>query len=147
MVFEKFVLLSAALAWFLAQGIKTIISLCQRTPCNWRQVLFGTGGMPSSHSAFVSALCVSIYASSGLTVSFLLALGFAVITIRDAVGVRQEVGHHARVLNQLITEQGLNIPPLPVKTGHKPIEVFVGIIVGCAAVLCVLEAPYLFSGL
>lgn len=135
-----------------------IISLCSLVFCQIIKVilfsikekklvlkaLFTTGGMPSSHTATVISLTVSLgliqYADNGtLDYSFAVALVFALIVIHDAMGVRLEASKHAKILNNLLkdedsqtrVEQGFGKKGiLKELLGHKPIEVVGGIIVG-----------------
>ncbi len=61
------------------------------------------GGMPSAHSAFVTALAVSVGLWSGFASDvFAVAAVFAVITIYDALRLRGAVAHHARLLKSLV---------------------------------------------
>jgi len=64
-----------------------------------------TGGMPSSHSATVAALCTSIGLSHGIGSSyFAIALVFGIIVVYDSAGVRRAAGRHAEILNELVKE-------------------------------------------
>jgi len=90
------------------------------------------GGMPSAHSAFVTALTVSIGLWNGFSSDlFAVACVFSIITIYDAVRLRGAVEHHARILDQLlkshpeITERDLNL-----RLGHTLAEIGVGIAAG-----------------
>lgn len=94
------------------------------------------GGMPSSHTA----LCVSISTVIGLVEGFssplfALSLMVSIIFIRDAVGIRWELGYHGRMLNKLIhllpKEDHHGFPKhLEERLGHTPIEALSGGIVG-----------------
>ncbi|MDE0227228.1 MAG: divergent PAP2 family protein [Spirochaetaceae bacterium] len=94
--------------------------------------LFSTGGMPSAHSAFVSALTVSVglvegWASAAFTVSVVLAA----IVVFDAIRLRRTVDHHSRVLHELIALLPDKRPAFdPPVVGHSTSEVVVGIVVG-----------------
>ena len=96
------------------------------------QRLFSTGGMPSAHSAFVSALTVSVglvegWASAAFTVSVVLAA----IVVFDAIRLRRTVDHHSRVLHELIALLPGKRPAFdPPVVGHSTSEVVVGIVVG-----------------
>jgi acid phosphatase family membrane protein YuiD len=99
------------------------------------QVLFSTGGMPSSHSALVTSLATATGIQYGFDSGyFAIASVLALIVMYDARGVRQESGQHARVLNQLVRElmSGHPITDRELKEllGHTTIEVFVGALVG-----------------
>lgn len=98
-------------------------------------VLFGTGGMPSSHSALVASLATATGIQYGFgSAYFAIASVLALIVMYDARGVRQESGQHARVINQIVRElfSGHTISDSELKEllGHTTIEVFVGALVG-----------------
>lgn len=100
-----------------------------------RSVFFGTGGMPSSHSAFVVAMAASIGTTEGLhSPIFAVALVFALVVMYDAAGVRRAAGKHAQVINTLMTRlKNIGITrdeKLKELLGHSPIEVFVGALWG-----------------
>lgn len=82
------------------------------------------GGMPSTHSALVSSISTIIYLDYGISPLFAVTLIFSLITIYDSMGVRYESGKQAKVLNDIIGSK------LNEKIGHKPIETFVGILIG-----------------
>lgn len=99
------------------------------------QVLFRTGGMPSSHSAMVTSLATVLGLQYGLgSPLFAVAVITALIVIYDARGVRHQSGQHARVLNQILRElfsgQPISEQELKELLGHTPTEVIVGSIVG-----------------
>lgn len=98
--------------------------------------------MPSSHSAMVSALAVSIGLSDGLdTTGFALAIFYGLVVIRDALGVRRAAGNQARAHNKLgeRLKERFDIDFEPVKEihGHKPLEVLIGVILGVCMALAV----------
>ena len=135
---EQFVILNAALAWLFAQAVKTVIELVRHRRLSLLAALTGSGGMPSSHTAFVTGLSTAIYQSNGISLVFILSLALAILTIRDALGVRNTVDQHARVLNQLLAAQGQ--PPLATNTGHEFGDVVGGLAVGLLTVLLVSQA-------
>ncbi len=92
----------------------------------------GAGGMPSSHSAVVTCLAIMIGKHQGFqSPIFALSGIFALITMYDAAGVRRAVGKQARILNDIINNQKLtNAEKLQEMTGHTPIQVLVGAIIG-----------------
>ena len=100
--------------------------------------LFSTGGMPSAHSAFVSALVVSIGLVEGWSsAAFTVAVVLAAIVVFDAVRLRRTVDHQSRALNELIALLPDKRPQFnPPVVGHSPAEVVVGMVVG--AVLAAL---------
>ncbi len=92
-----------------------------------------TGGMPSSHSATVSALCTSTAINFGVeSAHFAIALVFGIIVIYDATGVRRAAGRHAEILNELLEEfshlfeEAKRPKALKTLLGHTYPQVFVG---------------------
>lgn len=92
----------------------------------------GAGGMPSSHSAVVVSLATLIEKECGLSSPmFAISAVLALITMYDAAGVRRAVGKQAKVLNNIINNHNLtNAEKLQEMTGHTPIQVMAGAIVG-----------------
>lgn len=143
----NFPLISALAAILTAQVIKVPINLIV-TKEFVPGLVFGTGSMPSSHSAAVCALTTAIGITNGVSsVPFAIAFVFSIITMFDASGVRREAGEHAVLLNMLVKDfqtfrteasdwhnKGEYEKRAELKTllGHKPIEVFVGAITGIA---------------
>jgi acid phosphatase family membrane protein YuiD len=137
--FENPILLSCISSLFFAQLVKTIIHLLRIRRKNPRDTLetliWRTGGMPSSHSSMVAAMAASTAFYEGVDSNlFVITLIFALIIIRDALGVRRSSGIQAKVLNLLgrQTAEKLKIEFHPVKevTGHSPLEVAVGVLLG-----------------
>jgi len=100
-----------------------------------KALLLSTGGMPSSHSAFVVAMAASVGIAEGLhSPVFAVAMIFAIIVMYDAAGVRRAAGKHAEVINNLVERlQSIGITPaekLKELLGHSPIEVVGGAIWG-----------------
>lgn len=87
--------------------------------------LYGTGGFPSSHSAFVSCLTVSVYIVQGFSMLFVVCFVFSMIILRDAVGVRNEVGLIAAELNRIKKKQMYNE-----SAGHTLVEMIGGVFFG-----------------
>lgn len=91
-----------------------------------------TGGMPSAHSAFVTALSVSVGLWSGFTSDlFAVSCVFSIIVIYDSFRLRGAVQHHARVL-KMLTREHPDIPSEGIREnlGHTPLQMAVGVIVG-----------------
>ncbi|AEJ60740.1 acid phosphatase/vanadium-dependent haloperoxidase related protein [Spirochaeta thermophila DSM 6578] len=141
------VFLSGFLSWFCAQVIKLLVEALKRrrrfaSPL-LPVVLWKTGGMPSSHSALVTALATSIGFHDGADSSlFFLSVFYAAIIIRDAVGVRKAAGQQAQVLNRLGegVREKLGVEFTPVKEvthGHTFPEVGVGMVLGFSIALVV----------
>ncbi len=128
------VLFSALIAWTLAQILKVLIEFIILRKWNWA-LLFQAGGMPSSHSAMVSATSLSIGMLIGFdTGVFALSAVLAMIVIYDATGIRRQAGKQAILINNMIDEitKG-KIPPqdrLKEVLGHTPGEAFMGTLLG-----------------
>lgn len=124
----------AVFACASAQALKVLTEYAYTKKLD-RELLFGTGGMPSSHSALVVAMAASIGTVEGLgSPIFALSLIFAFIVMYDAAGVRRAAGKHAEVINDLVERlENLGIKPaerLKELLGHSPIEVLAGAIWG-----------------
>jgi hypothetical protein len=134
-VFNNHVLLIALGACLIAQVLKVIVSLIIHRKLDAR-VFVTTGGMPSAHSALVTALAFGVGYTMGWTSpDFAIATIFAVIVMYDAAGVRQAAGKQARILNQIMDElfqehPNFNEDRLKELLGHTPIQVIVGSILG-----------------
>jgi acid phosphatase family membrane protein YuiD len=104
------------------------------------KILVRTGGMPSSHSASVSALSTCVGLNEGFTSTlFAVTLFFSLIVMYDAAGLRRAAGKQAEILNRLVDH---HYPRQPVREerllellGHTPLEVLVGAVLGVAYAL------------
>jgi acid phosphatase family membrane protein YuiD len=136
-ILDNHVLLVALLACLIAQFLKVPIELIKNHKLNLRY-LVTTGGMPSSHSAFVGALATGVGQTLGWdSPEFAIAVIFAIIVMYDAAGVRQAAGKQARILNQIIDEffaedHQFNEARLKELLGHTPFQVVVGLGLGIA---------------
>lgn len=133
-LFSNNILWISILAWFIAQSLKVIITLITVRKLDIKRFV-GSGGMPSSHSAFVVSLAVSIGETQGYnSPMFALAATFAMIVMYDAAGVRRAAGKQAAVLNdilaQLQSKRGVSDKKLKELIGHTPIEVIIGALLG-----------------
>ena len=111
-------------AGFGAQLLKLIILFFRHKTLSWHDLVV-TGGMPSSHSAFVVALATSIYLQEGLSTSFVISLVLALIVLRDAFGVRRTVGMEGKQIERLLKLHKLK-SKFHYSLGHTPLEVAVG---------------------
>lgn len=136
-------LLTAILAWFVAQVMKTIIYAILNRKIRLERMV-GDGGMPSGHSATVSSLAmISLLMYGPGSYEFAISTLLAIIVCHDAMGVRRESGKHAVVLNEMIriyekifSEEELTDVELKEFVGHTPLQVVAGIAVGvCSALL------------
>ena len=136
------ILVSSVLAWFLAQVIKTLINFLSTKKFDPER-LFGSGGMPSSHSATVCALVTSVACIYGLdTYEFAMAAVFAIIVMYDAMNVRREAGRHAKWINLIATTLQPDVPlekKFKEYLGHTPLQVLMGSLLGIAIALAVLQ--------
>ena len=130
------ILISAVLGWTVAQFLKTVIDMVLNRSFNPERI-FGSGGMPSSHSATVCALTTASGMKYGVG-SFEFAVSFvlAMIVMYDAMGVRRETGKQAKLLNSVFFENILNLDgvflqeKLKEYVGHTPLQVAAGAILG-----------------
>ncbi len=151
-VLPNYPLWAALCAIIVAQLIKVPLYYLPNRTWNFRLFL-STGGMPSSHSAAVTALATAVLLEHGPNSSyFAIAVVFALIVMFDAAGIRRHAGEQAVVLNRLIddmnqlvkemknwsgqTEQ-VKRKKLKELLGHQPIEVLVGAIFGIGMALLI----------
>jgi acid phosphatase family membrane protein YuiD len=125
---------TTVVAWLVAQSIKVALGVFREKRFNFRWFV-GTGGMPSSHAAGVSALATSIGVSYGFdSALFAVSLVFALIVLFDAQGVRYSSGKQAEILNKMLDDiywqKRLDDKELKEFLGHTPVEVFAGIALG-----------------
>ena len=130
----------AVLSWTVAQTLKVLISLGLEKHLDWKR-LWGMGGMPSSHTAFVFSLALMIALRDGVASSqFALAFALAAVVIYDAMGVRAETGRQSEVINKIVQEVLVEGKPITEKqlkelVGHTPLEVAAGVLVGVVVTL------------
>lgn len=139
---NNFPLICAGTAWFTAQIIKVFTGIFRVRKFSVTALLFGNGGMPSSHSAAVCALAAACALSFGVGSGyFAIAFLFAIIVMGDAAGVRRETGEQAKIINRLVKdlfvphnqeEVKSDLKELKELVGHTPLQVFVGALVGVA---------------
>lgn len=127
------VLMNAMIAWICAQTIKAVIYTAINKKFELSR-LFGDGGMPSGHSATVASAAVTSAIYYGLSsFQFAFTAILAIIVMHDAMGVRQETGKQAKLLNKLINSMGDALASeenLKELIGHTPTQVFVGCALG-----------------
>ncbi len=121
-------------AWFLAQTIKLTAHFVTTRKINI-SYLMSTGGMPSAHSAMVSALATSVGFTSGINSPlFAVTLAFAAVVMFDAQSVRRAAGMQAALLNQILdelfTDHHLSQQKLKELLGHTRVEVGFGMTIG-----------------
>ncbi len=127
----------AAVSWFAAQVIKTIIHLILSKEFVLERMV-GSGGMPSSHSSTVCSLATATCMEFGAgSFEFAIAAVFAIIVMYDARGVRRETGIQAQLLNDMLKvfeDMGRKelsaYEKLKEFVGHTPLQVIMGAILG-----------------
>ncbi|KAL1216419.1 hypothetical protein V5N11_026350 [Cardamine amara subsp. amara] len=134
-IFTNFPLISSVLAFTIAQFIKFFTSWYSERRCDLKR-LVGSGGMPSAHSATVTALALAVGLQEGFGGShFAISVTLTAIVMYDATGVRLHAGRQAEVLNQIVYELPAEHPlaesrPLRELLGHTPPQVIAGGILG-----------------
>ncbi len=130
------ILVSSVTGWVVAQLLKTIID-CSLNHGFSAERLVGSGGMPSSHSSTVCALVVSSGICCGVSSSeFAVSFVLAAVVMYDAVGVRQETGKQAKLLNMILEQDFFKLnnhefqKKLKEFVGHTPLQVLAGAVLG-----------------
>ena len=124
-------------AVIIAQILKFFVHLIWKRKVDIR-LFTTTGGMPSSHAAGVMGLATTVGLIQGFaSVDYSMALGYALVVMYDAAGVRRAAGKQAACLNRIIMdiykqelkEAGGKLKEL---LGHTPMQVLVGAAFGVA---------------
>lgn len=143
------VLLAGITGWASAQVLKAILYTILNKEFSLER-LFGDGGMPSGHSATVSAMAVMTLLHYGIgSFEFAITAMLAIIVMHDAMGVRLETGKQAEVINELTTlieeiiedfnkeetlekkfQKVFSEDKLKEYVGHTPLQVAAGCILG-----------------
>ena len=133
-IFQNHAFIAALIAMVLAQVIKPFIHLWMHK--EWDPVqMFSSGGMPSSHSAFVCSLALVTGMRSGFDSEiFAVAAVFGIIVLYDAANVRWQSGLHAQRINQILRQLFKGQVPsedtLKEVIGHTPRQVYAGALFG-----------------
>ncbi len=122
--------------WAVVQIIKFVLASLKGN-IDFR-FLYASGGMPSAHSAVVSALATTAALQDGLQSQiFGVTAIVAAIVMYDSLGVRRAVGEQATALNLLLegmtrdrVKQDHPVLKLREVLGHYPREVVVGALLG-----------------
>jgi len=133
-LFDNRALVACMIAWGLAQALKLPIEYALTRTWDW-SLLLRAGGMPSSHSALVSAAAHAIGLTEGFdSPIFALAIAIAMVVIYDATGIRRQAGRHAEIINAMVRDlvegHPLRQEQLREVLGHSPFEAFVGLVMG-----------------
>lgn len=145
-IFMNFPLICSMAAIFFTQLIKYPVALLLKGRKTSLSIITTTGGMPSSHSAAVSSLITALILEYGFSSGYVaIATTFGVIVMFDSMGVRRQSGEQGIVLVDMLKElrrlsakhpsegaEAINDKKMILKKylGHKPLEVFVGLLTG-----------------
>lgn len=137
--FTNQVFVSWLAASVISQAIKILLGVIRLKRFDFRW-LIGTGGMPSTHAAGVTALSTAVGLESGFeSPLFALAIALTVVTVFDAQGVRRWSGRQAQVLNKMMEDmyfkRRIQEQRLKELLGHTPMEVLAGMGVGLVTAL------------
>lgn len=136
-IIDNPVFIACLISSILAQILKLPLEYLRTKELDWSLIFF-TGGMPSSHSAVVTAAALGIGHYVGFdTPVFGLAFAVASVVIYDATNIRRQAGFHAQQINRIIQEmfEGKTKPAedfeqLREVLGHSPAEALGGIVLG-----------------
>ena len=138
-LFENKIFLAILISLCSAQVFKMIVYILHNHQKKVREMMeilaWRTGGMPSSHAAVVSSLVASVAFAEGVASNlFVFSFWFALVVLRDAMGVRRSAGLMAKALNDLgrqaSEKTGLDFRLVKEIQGHTPLEVVVGSLLG-----------------
>ena len=159
-IFNNFPLVCSLVSIFFTQAIKYPIAKLMKDNKTSISIVTTTGGMPSSHSAGVTALITALILEYGYTSGYVaIATTFGVIVMFDSMGVRRQSGEQGIVLVDMLKDlrilsqkqkyhgstesNAVNDSNIEKKMilkkylGHKPIEVFVGLLTGILVALII----------
>ncbi len=117
----------------LCQIIKFIVESIKTNKLDFKRLFSGSGGMPSSHTSMSTSLATMILLNGDpKSIEFAISLVLLLIVAYDGMNVRLETGKQAKTLNKLIDSifKKNKYDKLKEEMGHKPKEVFFGIILG-----------------
>jgi len=138
-LFTNMIFLSTVFSLCIAQVLKLVFYLLRNKSKKKLEavetVLWRTGGMPSSHSAVVCSLATATGITEGIASTyFIISFIFAMVVLRDSVGVRRAAGLQAKALNNLgkqyAKDTGQDFNSVKEIQGHTPLEVLVGSCLG-----------------
>lgn len=134
-IFHNNILMASLVSLIIAQILKTAYIAVTQKRLDFTRII-GAGGMPSSHSSFVTTLTTMVGRAYGVeSAIFAICLVFSAITMYDASGVRRAAGEQAKILNQMLFEPHSDDPTFIGKKlkellGHTPMEVISGAALG-----------------
>ncbi len=132
-------LIVAVASWAISQILKFFTNLAVSREFDWRRIT-SDGGMPSAHSATVTSLAIMVgYIEKVGSAAFALAMIFAIVVMRDAVGVRREAGKQAKSIKDIADaingtfvgkDKEIRTENLKLLVGHTPLQVVFGAFLG-----------------
>jgi acid phosphatase family membrane protein YuiD len=136
------VLWCVTVAWFIAQFSKPFVQYLRTREWAWSW-FFSAGGMPSTHSAIMTAATTALGMQLGFaSPEFALSFAICMVVLYDAAGVRRQAGEHARVINAIIDDFSHGHPlkeeNLKELLGHTPGEVIIGVLVGVTVAILIM---------
>jgi len=141
-LFKNKVFISAFFGWLVAQTLKIIINGIREKKFDFKWFI-GTGGMPSSHAAFIMSLATAVGLQEGFgSTIFIVIMIVALIIAFDAQGVRRATGKQAEILNMILDDiywrRKIQENRLIELIGHTPFEVIVGSLIGIIVAILVM---------
>lgn len=142
---QNYVLIAGAIAWSIAQTVKVPVEYLKTRQWNWA-LLFRAGGMPSSHSALVTAVAHALGLFYGFdSPHFAIGVTLAMVVVYDATGIRRQAGKHAELINAMINDLASGHPlkeeQLREVLGHTFLEAFAGVVLG----IVIAQIVWMFS--
>lgn len=141
LLFSNHIINATMLAWFIAQFLKLFTFYGDDEKFKLSR-MFTSGGMPSSHSAGMTAMTIMVLRICGIeSPEFAISLLVSIVVMYDARGVRRETGEHATIINKMISMSGdndnefgdINLKEL---IGHTPFQVLMGALLGLIIGIC-----------
>jgi len=140
-LFTNPIILSTFFSSIGAQSIKSIIAWRKNGGFHWRY-LFLAAGMPSAHTATVTALTLGIYLTEGLGTLLVASGVFAFIVIRDVIGDKAFAKEQEDMVNDIFEKIGegkFETIRWNTLIGHSLQEVFVGFLLGIFITLLIFN--------
>jgi uncharacterized protein len=136
------IFLSVFFAYFLGGIIKIMFYFLGSGKLDIR-VFFRTGGMPSTHTASVTAMTSAIYLYEGVSNLFVVCFIMSLVIIADAIGIRRAAGKQAQILNTMVEEftyfKKFKTKRLYELLGHTPKQAIAGIFLGILVAIMVFR--------
>ena len=121
---------------FIACQVIKMLTKSHAHKAFYPKALIEDGGMPSTHTASIIALTTSIGLAEGFTAPLFFVTGaFAVLVMRDAMGVRHNVDTITAKVNEIIMKSKVKTKALDIVSGHSIIQVAAGFVLGIVGVL------------